>query len=288
MSKNYTKQISIDVSELKKELRSLTQTAKISAEETNKIRLATVSYSDAINKLTNNVNNNKSKEDLLRKALEEVTNSTDANKDAINKATLELEKQITATTKDENTLKEYIEKTEKAKIENDNLKNSFDYLNRVIYDVAKALAEKACKALVDFTKETINTGMQFESAFAGVRKVTSGTEEDFENLEAEIRKTALEKPISADQLASIYQMGSQLGIAKDGLKDFSDAIIDLAKTYDLTEEAGATMIAQYANVTHLPVEEYRKFASTLYYLGSTTATTESTIMDFSSPTRGAR
>ena len=62
--------------------------------------------------------------------------------------------------------------------------------------------------------------MQFESAFAGVRKVTSGTEEDFKNLEAEIKKTALEKPISADQLASIYQMGSQLGIAKDGLKVF--------------------------------------------------------------------
>ena len=82
-------------------------------------------------------------------------------------------------------------------------------------------------------------------------------------------------------------MGSQLGIAKDGLKDFSNVIIDLAKTSDLTEEAGATMIAQYANVTHLPVEEYRKFASTLSYLGSNTATTESTIMNFASRIAGS-
>ena len=160
-------------------------------------------------------------------------------------------------------------------------------MSYVLSDLAATLAKKACKALVDFTKETINTGMQFESAFAGVKKVTSGTEEDFKKLETEIRKTALEKPISADQLASIYQMGSQLGIAKDSLKDFSNSIIDLAKTSDLTEEAGATMIAQYANVTGLKPEEYRKFASTLSYLGSTTATTESTIMDFASRISGS-
>ena len=67
----------------------------------------------------------------------------------------------------------------------------------------KIITTEVCKALVGFTKETVNAGMQFELAFAGVRKVIEGTEEDFAKLEKQIRTTALEKMISADQLASI-------------------------------------------------------------------------------------
>ena len=284
---NYSAKIDVDFSDLKS---ALHQTIVNLKDATASVKLANAgnkSYTDGLKALEEQLKANIDKEEVLRRKLKEVQEAETSNAEAKLKASTRLKEQQAATEKARKALIEYNGTSDESKKCSNEFCKSLSFLELALYDIAKALTQKACKALVDFTKETINTGMQFESAFAGVRKVTSGTEEDFKNLEAEIRKTALEKPISADQLASIYQMGSQLGIAKESLKDFSNSIIDLAKTSDLTEEAGATMIAQYANVTGLKPEEYRKFASTLSYLGSTTATTESTIMDFASRISGS-
>ncbi|MBR0038942.1 MAG: phage tail tape measure protein [Lachnospiraceae bacterium] len=284
---NYINKIGMDTSETQRGLKEINASLKDLKASVQYVTIASKDYNSKLVLLNKIIDENVDKEKLLEKEYNKLINTKGADLIATTKAHEALEKQRTATALAREDLKKFTEAHEKASKAEDIHTVKLDYLSRAVYDLTKALAEKACKALVDFTKETINTGMQFESAFAGVKKVTSGTEEDFKKLETEIRKTALEKPISADQLASIYQMGSQLGIAKDGLKDFSNAIIDLAKTSDLTEEAGATMIAQYANVTGLKPEEYRKFASTLSYLGSTTATTESTIMDFASRISGS-
>ena len=284
---NYTAKFGVDASELKKELSLINANLKNLKAQVKLNAVSNADYEKSINTLNDVIDENVKKEKALSDELERLRKNSPQDLKAITDKSTALKNQQTATFQARKALEDFKESNNKARKETDIHTVKIDMLSHAIYDLAKALTEKACKALVDFTKETINTGMQFESAFAGVRKVTSGTEEDFKNLESEIRKSALEKPISADQLASIYQMGSQLGIAKDGLKDFSNAIIDLAKTSDLTEEAGATMIAQYANVTGLKEDEYRKFASTLSYLGSTTATTESTIMDFASRISGS-
>ncbi len=284
---NYTAKFGFDASEIKKELSLINANLKNLKAQVKLNTVSNADYEKSINTLNDVIEENVKKEKALSDELERLRKNNPQDLKAIIDKSTALKKQQTATFQARKALDDFKESNNKARKETDIHTVKIDMLSHAIYDLAKALTEKACKALVDFTKETINTGMQFESAFAGVKKVTSGTEEDFKNLESEIRKTALEKPISADQLASIYQMGSQLGIAKDSLKDFSNSIIDLAKTSDLTEEAGATMIAQYANVTELKPEEYRKFASTLSYLGSTTATTESTIMDFASRISGS-
>ena len=285
--KNYTNKIGVDTSEAQRGLKEISVSLKDLKASVQYATVASQDFNSKLVLLNKIVDENVEKEKLLENEYNKLANATDKDVIAITKAHEALERQRTATELARQDVKNFTKANEDARKAADEHAVKINTLSYVLSDLASTLAKKACKALVDFTKETINTGMQFESAFAGVRKVTSGTEEDFKNLENEIRKTALEKPISADQLASIYQMGSQLGIAKDGLKDFSNAIIDLAKTSDLTEEAGATMIAQYANVTGLKEEEYRKFASTLSYLGSTTATTESTIMDFASRISGS-
>ncbi|MBR4314065.1 MAG: phage tail tape measure protein, partial [Lachnospiraceae bacterium] len=285
--KNYTLKMGVDVSELRQAKKEISSSLKEISAGIKYATVASADYNSRLELLNKNVKENAKMEDALRKELEKLRSAQTLDLEAIKKKNTELLNQQTRTELARQDLERFTEAHEKAIKAEDNHAIKLNTLSYVLSDLAATLAKKACKALVDFTKETINTGMQFESAFAGVKKVTSGTEEDFKKLETEIRKTALEKPISADQLASIYQMGSQLGIAKDSLKDFSNSIIDLAKTSDLTEEAGATMIAQYANVTGLKPEEYRKFASTLSYLGSTTATTESTIMDFASRISGS-
>lgn len=285
--KNYTNKLGIDVSEFKRAMSEVNANLKNLRSQIKYNTIASGEYNQVIKLYNETIDKSIEKEKMLEDELKRLKNATEQDSKAIANAEKRLYDQKTATENVKQEMQEYIETQKKASDAADKHSIKLNTLSYVFSELAATIAKKACKALVDFTKETINTGMQFESAFAGVKKVTSGTEEDFKKLETEIRKTALEKPISADQLASIYQMGSQLGIAKDSLKDFSNSIIDLAKTSDLTEEAGATMIAQYANVTGLKPEEYRKFASTLSYLGSTTATTESTIMDFASRISGS-
>ena len=284
---NYSAKLDIDFSNLKSALHQTIVNLKDAKATVKMVNAENKSYTDGLKALEEQLKANVDREEALRLKLIEVQKSETSNAEAKLKATTTLKIQQAETEKARKALIEYNGTTDESKRCNNEFCKSLSFLELALYDIAKALTQKACKALVDFTKETLNTGMQFESSFAGVKKVTNGTKEDFEKLEKQIRQTALEKPISASQLASIYQMGSQLGIAKNDLKDFSDTIIDLAKTSNLTEEAGATLIAQYANVTKLPAEDYRKFASTLSYLGSTTATTESTIMDFASRISGS-
>ncbi len=284
---NYTAKFGIDASEFKRELSLINSNLKNLAAQVKLNAISNADYEKSINTLNDVINENVRKEKMLSDELETLRKNSPQDIKAITDKETALKKQQVITISSKKALEDFKEASEKAKKETELQTVKIDMLSHAMYDLAKYITTQACKALVNFTKETINAGMQFESAFAGVKKVTSGTEEDFKVLEDQIRKTALEKPISADQLSSIYQMGSQLGIAKDGLKDFSDSIIDLAKTSNLTEEAGATMIAQYANVMHLPQEDYRRFASTLSYLGSTTATTESAIMELMSRLSGA-
>lgn len=284
---DYSNNLKVDTSEMNGAIREAKNNLKILAQEISRTRLNTVDYNTAMDSLKSNFNEQQKKVNALKDKYELLRSSLGENAQQTKNVQAELEKEKNKLIDAKNAIYNYKNGLDGASSGCKNMCHALTQLEMAIYDVAKGITTKACKALVDFTKETINTGMQFESAFAGVRKVTSGTEEEFKELETQIRQTALEKPISADQLASVYQMGSQLGIAKDGLKDFSNAIIDLAKTSDLTEEAGATMIAQYANVTGLKEDEYRKFASTLSMLGSTTATTESTIMDFASRISGS-
>ena len=279
MAKNeYTNKLGIDTSEFKRAMSEINANLKNLKSQINYATIASDSYNGKIELLTKNIDENVKKEKLLEEELERVKNATEKDVKAIASAEEKLYKQKSATALARQDLDKFKESHENAGKAQDIHKVKIDAVSRAMYDLAKAITEKACQALVDLTKNSVETGIRFESAFAGVKKVVDGTEKDFIELEEEIRKTSLEKPISADQLASIYQMGAQLGIAKNDLKDFSNTVIDLKNTSDLTEEAGATMIAQYANVKGLKSSEYQKFASTLSYLGSTTATSESRIM----------
>ena len=237
----------------------------------------------ALGQLNNKINENK---DRLEKAkaeyqnyiLKHQQNSKEAKKVKeeiirLNKELDENQKELKQSSDEVNNLSKSFEK-----VDGKRLFNEMQIRTNALYDIMSGFAKRVGSTLKNEIVSAFDVGKNFESSFAGVKKVVDGTTEDFEKLEKQIRETANEKPVSADAIADIYRMGAQLGISKNDLKDFTNTIIELRDTSNLTEEAGATMIAQYANVAKLPSSEYRKFASTLSYLGSTTATTELDIM----------
>lgn len=120
--------------------------------------------------------------------------------------------------------------------------------------------------------------MDFESAFAGVRKTVDTSEEGFKKLEAGIRAMAKELPASASDIAAVAESAGQLGIAEDKILSFSRTIIDLGESTNMTREQAATEFARFANIVGMSQDDFDRLGSSIVGLGNTMATTESEIM----------
>lgn len=132
------------------------------------------------------------------------------------------------------------------------------------------------------------TAIEYESAFAGVRKTVDASEAEFEKLSDNIRKIAKETPVSANELAKIGELAGQLGVrGVDNLTKFIDTISKVGVTTNLTTEAAATSFARIANIMQEPIENVDRMASAIVELGNNFATTESEIVEFSTRIAGA-
>lgn len=136
------------------------------------------------------------------------------------------------------------------------------------------------------TKSALDASIEFESAFAGVRKTIDATEEEYAELAAGIRAKALEIPVDTTELSKIAELGGQLGIAKENVIDFTDTIAKLAVTTNLTAEDAALSFARIANILQVPQKEIENMGSAVVDLGNNFATTESEIVQFANRIAG--
>lgn len=126
----------------------------------------------------------------------------------------------------------------------------------------------------------IKASIDFESAFAGVRKVLDASEGTFQNLAMGIREMALEIPVAATELARIGELGGQLGIPVNALEDFIRVIAELGVTTNLETDEAATSIARFVEVMGTSDDEFENVASSIVELGNNFATTEKEILAF--------
>lgn len=126
---------------------------------------------------------------------------------------------------------------------------------------------------------SVKASMEFESAFASVRKTVDATEEEYESLSASVKQMSTEIATSSSTIAEVMANAGQLGIQKDYLVDFTRTMIDLGNSTDISADEAATAIAQFANVTRMAQTDFGRFGSALVDLGNNFATTESAIMN---------
>lgn len=129
--------------------------------------------------------------------------------------------------------------------------------------------------------------VSFESAFAGVKKTVDATEQEYQRLNDRLLEMGRTVPKTHEELAGIMEIAGQLGVKQKDLTGFTRTIADLSVATNLTEEAGASMLAQFANVVGMDLGNIDRLGSVVVDLGNNTATTEKDIVEMAQRLSGA-
>lgn len=133
----------------------------------------------------------------------------------------------------------------------------------------------------------IKTGIDFESAFAGVQKTVDATTEELSAMRQGLRDMSLEMPMTASGLAGIAESAGQLGIQNENILSFTKTMADLGVATNLSGEEAAQTLARLANITGMSQENFDRMGSTIVALGNNLATTESEIAEMALRLAGA-
>jgi len=134
----------------------------------------------------------------------------------------------------------------------------------------------------------VKASIDFESAFAGVRKTVDATEAEFQRLEGNFRGLSTEIPITATELARIGEKAGQLGIrGVEDLTKFTETIALIGVTTDLTTEDAAIAFARIANIMKEPIKNIDRMGAAVVDLGNNFAANEVEITRFATRVAGA-
>lgn len=164
------------------------------------------------------------------------------------------------------------------------LDKGFDSIVKAGTKCFSAIATAAGVATVAITAATaasIAVGKEFETAFTSVKKTVDATEEEYDRLKQDILEMSRVLPSSAADIAEVMAIAGQLGIDNDGLDNltkFTETMINLGVSTNLSAEEAATALAKFANITSMDAANYERLGSVIVDLGNNFATTEADIV----------
>ena len=128
---------------------------------------------------------------------------------------------------------------------------------------------------------TAKAAIDFESAFAGVRKTVDATEKEFQQLSDNFRQLSKEIPVTAVELSKIGEIAGQLGVrGVANLTKFTKNVAMIARTTNLTAEEASFAFARIASITQTPIDQIDKMASSVVALGNNFEVVETEITTF--------
>lgn len=166
--------------------------------------------------------------------------------------------------------------------------DSMEKAGKKLSGVGRTLSTIATTPIVALGTTAIKASLDFESSFTSVRKTVDATEEEFEELAAASKKMSTEVAASTTDINEVMATGGQLGIATDGLAEFTRTMIDLGNSCeDLSATDAATTLAKFMNIMGTDQSNVSNIGSTIVDLGNNFATTEAEIMTLAQRLAGA-
>lgn len=201
---------------------------------------------------------------------------------ASNKAANAEQKVADALNKSEREAKEYGEALQKASGESETLGNKAANAGELIQDAFATIGVVAAlNKIKDGFVSAASAAIEFESAVTGVYKTVDGTEEQLAEISGDIKEMSLVIPSSTTEIAGVAESAGQLGIATENITDFTEVMINLGESTNLSSEQAASSLAKFANITNMSADNYENLGSTIVALGNNFATTEADIVEMS-------
>lgn len=129
--------------------------------------------------------------------------------------------------------------------------------------------------------------IDFETAFAGVRKTVGGSKAELDKISLSFRELSKTVPLSAAELSRIGEMAGQLGVQRGAIVTFTKTIADIATATNLTADEAGAAFARLANIMKLPQEQFDRLGSAVVALGNYGASTEQEMLDMGLRLAGA-
>lgn len=158
-------------------------------------------------------------------------------------------------------------------------KTSVDAVSTLASALAAAGIGMAFREIVDAIKAASEASMEFESAITGVFKTVDATQEQMAAITDGIQEMALRIPAGTTEIAAVAEAAGQLGIKTDDILNFTEVMINLGVSTNLSAEEAATALARFANITGATADQYEAMGSTIVALGNRFATTEAEIVN---------
>lgn len=163
----------------------------------------------------------------------------------------------------------------------------FTQIGKRMASIGKQLTLGVTLPIVAVGTAALKSSIDFESAFAGVRKTVNATEPELAALRKGILDMTREIPQSAEEIAGIAEAAGQLGIQTPHILSFTRVMADLGVATNLTGADAATALARLANITQMDQKLFDKLGSTVVALGNALATTEAEIVEMGLRIAGA-
>ena len=149
-------------------------------------------------------------------------------------------------------------------------------------EVGETLTKKVTVPLAGVGAASVKSFADWESAFAGVMKTVDETATTtYADLAEGIKKMSTETAASKEEIAGVAEAAGQLGVGADDILKFTETMVMMGDSTNLSAEEAATALARISNITGEPLENIDRMGASIVALGNSFATNESSIVEMS-------
>lgn len=135
-------------------------------------------------------------------------------------------------------------------------------------------------------KGLVTAAADWETAFAGVKKTVDEVEDSngnvilsYDDLEQSLRDLAKVTPATASEIAGVAEAAGQLGIKTEDVSSFTETMIKLGVSTNMSAEEAATALARFSNIMGTSSDDVGRLGSSVVALGNNFAATETEIVN---------
>ncbi len=124
--------------------------------------------------------------------------------------------------------------------------------------------------------------IDFETAFTGVTKTVDGTDEQLAKIKQGILDLSKATSSSSTDIAAVAEAAGQLGVKTENILAFTETMVRLGDSTNMSADEAATAIAQLYNIMGSDINTVDRFGAAIVALGNNAATTEADIVNMAS------